>query len=1050
MASLDDHDDTVSLMVSENILVRDGPRVAFFHEGFFDYIFARGFVASGRDLVPYITEQEQSLFIRSQVRQVLLHLRDVSKQDFVRTLEVILSSPDIRTHVKTIVLSLLGTIDDPTEDEWNTVAPLLDSDLSGHVIAAMYNSLPWFDLLDRIGVIQRWLEIPDDPAVSRSRVLSLLQPLQRDPSSRLVKLLSSLFYLLDRIGIMQRWLEIPDDPAVNRNRALSLLRPLQRARSTRLAELLSQFLGASDSWDERLASIFLSSECGASEEFFAFSLELVKRGALDQLLDPTNQTDHVWLPLDHLVESSPDWACRLIEAYLRRLFAIAKESGASSPFPSKLRSSTTGKDAIMKAAAASPQEFAKLLLPFLTTVLENNVDKRLGLPWGDSIWGYSISDSISGLDDSLLSGMEEALRLLALNEPDEFQIYETNLRESECLIHQYLLMRSYAADGQRYADEAVEYVVEDFRVRLATDYAFTSSEIPIRQLLREVTPHCSPDKLRRLEQLILGHYPEWEKGKEGRRRRGASQMRLLESIDTSRISEEAARRLQEHHRKFGDAHLAEPIDLQGSYVVRPPIPDSAASRMSDNDWLRAIERHSSNSPSRENFLVGGAVEQSRVLEEQAKQDPYRFAKFILRIPDDANPVYFDAILQGVAKADIDMDTIVAACLRCHRIPGRPSGRWITQPLAHAKDFPLSDEALELVAWYATKDPEPDPKQVSSMTTYYQGGRKYDRYEPLSVGINSARGAAAGSVARLIFRDERYFAFFRPYLKTMVNDPSDAVLSCVGETLLGALKHDRNLAVELFLEMCAAFDREDPQFALDERLLATHYVEVFLKYAVQTHFDELEPTLRRMIESDFEEVAEAGARWVCFASLTAKEALPLAKRCASGTESMRLGAASVYQANIATSAFRSECEDMLSKLFSDPDAEIRREAARCFYQFEGPTLEESETLVEDFIRSPAFESGHNPLFDALEKTTANMPDVVLMACERIFDLAGEETGDISTATSGTSGAVATLIARVYSRNTNPIIRARCLDVIDRMALHRAYGLDSITAEFDRQQ
>ena len=343
-------------------------------------------------------------------------------------------------------------------------------------------------------------------------------------------------------------------------------------------------------------------------------------------------------------------------------------------------------------------------------------------------------------------------------------------------------------------------------------------------------------------------------------------MGLLASIDGSRISEVAARRLQEHRRKFGDAPPPEPIGLQGGYVG-PPIPDSEASKMSDDDWLGAIERYSSNSPSPENFLVGGAIQQSRVLEEQTKQDPHRFAKLILSIPDDANPYYFDAILRGIADADIDIDieTIVDACLRCHRIPARPSGRWITQPIARAKDFPLPDEALEMVAWYATEDPEPDPKQVSSMRTYSQGGREYDMYEPLSVGINSTRGIAAGSVARLIFRDERYLAFFLPHLEKMVSDTSDAVLACVAEALVGVLRYDRDLAVRLFLRLCSSVYRTDPtQPAVDERLLSTRHVETFLKYAIQTHFNELEPVLGRMIESNVDEVAEAGARWFCYA------------------------------------------------------------------------------------------------------------------------------------------------------------------------------------------
>ena len=105
-------------------------------------------------------------------------------------------------------------------------------------------------------------------------------------------------------------------------------------------------------------------------------------------------------------------------------------------------------------------------------------------------------------------------------------------------------------------------------------------------------------------------------------------------------------------------------------------------------------------------------------------------------------------------------------------------------------------------------------------------------------------------------------------------------------------------------------------------------------------------------------------------------------------------------------------------------------------------------MENFIRSPAFEPSHNPLLNALKTTTANTPDIVLMACDRVFDLAGDETGDISTATAGTSSTVASLLARVYSRTSDPAVRARCLDIIDRMALYRAYGLDAITDEFDR--
>ena len=103
---LDDYAETVAVMVSENILVRDGSRVSFFHEGFFDYIFARWFVSRDLDLVSFILKQEQSLFIRSQVRQVLLYQRDLSSRIFSRSLREILANCSVRQHLK--VISLLA------------------------------------------------------------------------------------------------------------------------------------------------------------------------------------------------------------------------------------------------------------------------------------------------------------------------------------------------------------------------------------------------------------------------------------------------------------------------------------------------------------------------------------------------------------------------------------------------------------------------------------------------------------------------------------------------------------------------------------------------------------------------------------------------------------------------------------------------------------------------------------------------------------------------------------------------------------------------------
>ena len=273
---------------------------------------------------------------------------------------------------------------------------------------------------------------------------------------------------------------------------------------------------------------------------------------------------------------------------------------------------------------------------------------------------------------------------------------------------------------------------------------------------------------------------------------------------------------------------------------------------------------------------------------------------------------------------------------------------------------------------------------------------------------------------------------------MVDDDSLGVRTCVAHALLSVMRHDRDLAVELFLTLCET----------DDRLLVTHYVEIFLKYAVKTHYEQMEPILSRMVDSEIEEVATAGARQVCLASLESDESMVLTVRCASGPKALRIGIAEVYSANLKQSAFRSHCEEMLGSLFSDQDVEVRRAAGACFGRFEGDDTREFQGLIETYIQSPAFTPSRDLLFRALERTTSHIPDIILSTSERYFDAVGQDAGDFRTSAAAGSMHLAKLVVRAYSGATNQSVKSRCLDLIDQMVLLRALGLDDATAEYER--
>ena len=91
-------------LVSANVLVRQGSRVGYFHEGFFDYVFARRFCETGEPLLELLRSTEQDLFRRSQVRQILAYRRDDDFGAYLKDLSDCLAAPDTRFHIKKLMI----------------------------------------------------------------------------------------------------------------------------------------------------------------------------------------------------------------------------------------------------------------------------------------------------------------------------------------------------------------------------------------------------------------------------------------------------------------------------------------------------------------------------------------------------------------------------------------------------------------------------------------------------------------------------------------------------------------------------------------------------------------------------------------------------------------------------------------------------------------------------------------------------------------------------------------------------------------------------------
>ncbi len=172
---LDEWTTTVDAMMSEHVLVLDGNQVRFFHESFFDYAFARRFLARGNTLLEFLRSSEQHLFRRSQVRQVLAFQRDQDYETYLAELRALLADSGVRFHIKRLVVGWLGSLSDPKPGEWKIVEAMLpDHDLRRHILPSIRNSLPWFDLLFTQGILSGWLASDDRELTERALWFLLL------------------------------------------------------------------------------------------------------------------------------------------------------------------------------------------------------------------------------------------------------------------------------------------------------------------------------------------------------------------------------------------------------------------------------------------------------------------------------------------------------------------------------------------------------------------------------------------------------------------------------------------------------------------------------------------------------------------------------------------------------------------------------------------------------------------------------------------------------------------------------------------------------------
>ena len=445
---LDDGDliKDANVLVSENVLARDSGRIAFFHEAFFDYAFARLWVSREESLVDFLIRDEQALFRRAQVRQILQHLYEREPDRFRAESEAVLTTYNIRFHIKETVLAVLASLVAPTSAD-------------AELILRIAETRPRFEAL-------------------------LWQQLQRP----------QWFARFHEEGQISTWLDGRDEDM--RNHALCMMSSAVEEYPESIAALLESRKSAPDycNWLRRISHF---ADLSRNRQLFTLVLEGVRQGAYD------GAEHELWLMTNDLAKHEPLWAIELLQARLI-------DHVNSLTLNEKGRVALLGMrdhyaaELIKDAADAESLTFVQTVVPYLrqvmaATAIEDHDDHPIyDCHFSFRLVGDDLKDDKLG--DSLLAESVRSLETLAKAAPETIQSLLGDLADDLYEASQFLLYRGLSAGGKYFADWTASLLLQGGR-RLHCGYVSDVNWVA-RELVRTIAPYVSDALHQQLEYLF--------------------------------------------------------------------------------------------------------------------------------------------------------------------------------------------------------------------------------------------------------------------------------------------------------------------------------------------------------------------------------------------------------------------------------------------------------------------------------------------------------------------------------------------------------------------
>lgn len=905
-------ENALKYLSSNGFLFVDEQNISFTHQRILDYFLEIEMINMYQEnknideIVGNIAQQTPSR--RYQIQMFLEDLVDFSTTDFINVGKNILNSKNIRFYIKYVFFEVLGQID------------IIDSEIEKFI-----------------------LEFYNHEIYGKHIINNVIQS-----KSQYVKILL-------KNGILDEWIE----DETKRDGCISLLRSVENKYDIEFARFLEKHLFKTEECDKKIYRCFSFDINKEIDKIFELRIRIYEKYP---------ELSEEYIDFKSLFKTNEIRAIRLIKFWLD--YKISKKNKRLYRYEEEFVDEES--DIIIE----KDEEIIKMLLPCIPT----EIDKY----WGKWTGRHKYS---LGIERATINIIKKANNNLIKNFPEKFwNIYEKYMGKGYSLFNEFIL-EGFEKLPEIFSDKIIEYLCSDFKNNILDISSGNGDELlAIKKILKKHSKSCNKSNFEKIEDKIYYFYQKDSKDlyKDVRKYKlnytckempwdwwGNLQVELIPYLDRERLGQKTKDLYDVLQRRFknGSNYFYYSDGHSGS--VWSPI---AGKKLSNKQWARILSNAELRTKEIHNWkeVKGGFVESS--LREFAisfstitSNEPKRMLDLVLNNSAIILAEFIDSFYSGLQNSE-KLNEITTELIEelfkkfpCDNASLRAKSIcWI---LEKREDTNWSDETLELLKYIAINHIDPVLGEPNIINEKDDEIKSVEMLQ--SNSLNCTRGAAAITIAHLLYKRKEIFEQFKETIKKLSQDENPIVRFASLYCLYTSYYIDKEWALPIIFEL---FEQDDRflSFWKSRGLLFDIYSE-----SEEKNKDKVLDIIKKLYISDNKELKKIGSLCVSEMHITNNEFSEVIEDIKNMDEIQQDGILRMLKNYFNILEYNKKCKDIVLKLNST-NCDLEHFISRIFYDKDIDLKRDKDFLIE-IIKTNSGRRSIHALISYIEENALSILD-----------------------------------------------------------------------------